>query len=162
MTKYVQEIAWGDRRPTLGGVIGSWSAYVSQIAADMAEYPAEVIGIFGYDDFIGALFTRNALERGMRQLSVSDQDAEFYIVKTVDEYFQSLTRDDPGRLVGASEPLFAGLVDDDSYWWLRRIPKDGALGYEVARSVRTQSVLGNRSQCSTRFGLSLEGRFHTE
>ncbi|WP_146185215.1 hypothetical protein [Microbacterium sp. HMWF026] len=141
MSKFELAVEWGDRHPKLGGIIGSWAAYVSHIAADIAKYPAEVIGSFGYDDYIGALSTRNALEGGIKQLLVDEQDGEFFIVKTIDEYFRCLTRDDPGRVVIHSEPLFADYVNDESFWWLRRIPKGGSLGYEIARVARAQAGL---------------------
>ena len=44
------------------------------------------VPVFGYEDFIGALFTRNALELGIQQLSVNDQGGEIYIVRTVGIY----------------------------------------------------------------------------
>lgn len=139
--KFGDLVSWRERPTTLADVMGSWTAYVLQMAADMRDYPSEVVGEFGYDDYIGALFARNHLHRAMEELSVTRVDVEWHFAQTADEYFLSLTRDDPGNVVIESEPLFAEYQCDTSYWWLRRIPLAGALGYEVARVARARAGL---------------------
>ncbi len=139
--KFGEILSWRERPTTLADVMGSWTAYVLQMAADMRKYPSEVVGNFGYDDYIGALFARNHLHRAMSELSVTRLDVEWHFAQTADEYFRSFTRDDPGGAVIESEPLFAEHQRDESYWWLRRIPREGALGYEIARVARARAGL---------------------
>jgi len=141
VAKFTQVLEWPYRNPTVGDLIGSWSVYVLQMAADMSAFTSEVVGEFGYHDYIGALFARNFVEEAIREVSITKDDVEYYLIRTADEYFLSLTRDDPGRVVIASEPDFAKYDLNDKYWWLRRIPNGGALGYEVSRVARAQNDL---------------------
>ncbi|WP_058622535.1 hypothetical protein [Microbacterium testaceum] len=141
MAKFAQVLEWPYRKPTVGDLIGSWSAYVLQIADDLSNFTSEVVGEFGYHDYIGALFARNFVEEAIDEVSITKDDVEYYLIRTADEYFRALTRNDPGKVVIASEPDFAKYALNEKYWWLRRIPNGGALGYEVSRVARAQAGL---------------------
>lgn len=141
LSKFDQILEWPNRRPTVGDLIGSWSVYVSEIASDMRDFTSEVIGDFGYHDYVGALFARIFVEQAVVEFSITPDDVEHHLIRTIGDYFRSLTRDDPGGLVIKSEPDFERRAQDPKYWWLRRIPRDGALGYEVSRVARAQAGL---------------------
>lgn len=136
MSKFDQFVDWHDERVTLGSVIGLWSAQVVNMSADIRNFPAEMVGNFGYDDFIDALFTRTFLEKAALETKITESDHEHYVIKASDELFSSLTRDHPGFAVIDSEPLLEKYRADPQYWWTRRIPAGGALGFEVCRMAR--------------------------
>lgn len=136
LSKFDLLVRWHNETITFGSVIGLWSAQVLKMSADMREFPAEVVGNFGYDDFIDALFTRTYLESAAFELEIAQDDHEYYTIRASDELFRILTRDDPGLVVISSESMLEKHRADPNYWWIRRIPVGGALGYEVCRMAR--------------------------
>jgi len=136
LSKFDQLVRWHDETITFGSVIGLWSAQVLRMSADVREFPAEVVGEFGYDDFMDALFTRTYLEQAALELEITQGDHEYYAIRASDELFRILTRDDPNLVIIESEPMLEKHRADPNFWWTRRIPDGGALGYEVCRMVR--------------------------
>ncbi len=101
----------------------------------MREFSAEVVGEFGYDDFMDALFTRTYLEQAALELEITQGDHEYYAIRASmsSSVFLRVTI----RISSLSNPSQCWrsigrtkfLVDASN-------PDGGALGYEVCRMVR--------------------------
>jgi hypothetical protein len=79
-------------------------------------------------DLVGALYLRDAVERGVRKLSESHANAraEIAVVTAVDELFRMFTVDDERGIIHLVDP---GAPSEP--WWWHRLPAVGPVAGEA-------------------------------
>ena len=115
----VLEFDW-EFRTDLASVLTSWGAQVERLSEEA------VAGVEPRDartehDFVGALYARDRVRRGLGAVSGDLQVVASRLVERFDGQFRDMTEQDTGGL------LDLVLVEDvpDTGWWWRRVPRRG-------------------------------------
>lgn len=141
-----------DKSLTVGELLASWANRVRGISIETVSLREGVEGRITADDYIGFLHFRSILESALQPLGMADDSPESTILKAIDSCFMALTEVDEEGLIEAMDPLLTG-TSRSGQWWNERIPRRGALGFEIAQvERRMRAVRASRLRVNRRKG----------
>lgn len=122
------QVEFGPATQSLLDLIDAWAGRVLKLLSDTAPGVDPNDGAtWTIHDLIGALYLRDAIERGLHKLmEIAGSTAELATVTAIDELFSTFTLDDERGVVH--------LVDTEapnSPWWWRRLPMAGPIAAEA-------------------------------
>lgn len=132
------QVYFGPGPQSLLDLIDAWAGRVLKLLADTApDVDAGGGATWTIHDLVGALYLRDAIERGLQDLlRRTAGTAVMATVMAIDELFNTFTLDDVHgviHLVDAEAP--------DSPWWWGRVPMNGPVADE-AREIANRSTDG--------------------
>ena len=118
-------VEFGPGRVPLVDLIDDWAGRVLKLFYDSRETDRDVFHEWGADDLVGALYLRDAVDRGLATLRARHLSGDIAAVRAIDELFRSMTiEDDRGlTVVEPDAPL--------SPWWWKRVPSRGPVVVEI-------------------------------
>jgi len=117
-----------DRRRTLAALLQGWADHVERLVAEVGLDPDDGRRWTPHD-LVAALYLRDFVERGLRELPEELAALGRRAVGPADAAFDAFTVPDPEGLLRAwipDEPLGHG-------WWWRRVPASGPVAHDLRR-----------------------------
>lgn len=118
------EVRVGAATLPLLALLESWALRVLRVYTELETTVAECE--WGMDDYVGALFARDWLERGLQAAGLTQGRREPSAVLAVDALFRSFTLPDEH---GFLQNVQRGLPVEP--WWWTRIPSRGPIADEI-------------------------------
>lgn len=122
-------VEFGQGMESLLGLIDAWAGRVLKLFFDTDPGVDPNDGsTWTINDLVGALYLRDAVERGLRDLAQrrGRSMAEVAAVRAVDELFKTFTADDKRGVVQLTDT-----AAPSSPWWWRRLPVTGPVATEA-------------------------------
>jgi hypothetical protein len=122
-------VEFGPRGFPLLDLLDDWAARVLKLYTDARERALfDDPKTWGVHDFIGSLYLRDAIERGIKSVTGSDGSVTITTLAAIDALLRSFTVDDDRQILRHLEP-----DAPREPWWWRRLPATGPIAMEVAR-----------------------------